>query len=337
MIEHRKGISIAVLLIMAPPLVTLIATAHQMIGTGGEGLIRPTAVTAAAPSATPAAAAPAAGTAAPSSGAAAPATAGKPASGSAPAAAPGGASSGASNSTPATPTATSPAGSPQAAAPLKPPTPVPGRSALDFSASRPDWEGFLRGADPEAGKLLAANGKPGAGVQACVACHGPAGITPTGGIFPNLAGLSSDYLAKQLADFRSGTRIQPLMNTIARGLTEQEIGQVAAYYGTLAGPPLHVGEFGGETARKLDQQGDGSRALPACANCHGLRGMGEGPLLPRLAGQSREYFTDQMNAFRNGSRQNDDVGVMRAFSQRLTPSEIDALAQYYAGPPPQPK
>ncbi|NMK45114.1 c-type cytochrome, partial [Achromobacter sp. Bel] len=215
--------------------------------------------------------------------------------------------------------------------------PVPGRSALDFSASRPDWEGFLRGADPQAGKQLAASGKPGAGVQACIACHGPAGITPTGGIFPNLAGLSQEYLAKQLADFRSGTRVQPLMNTIARALTEQEIGQVAAYYGTLAGPPLHVGEFGGEAARKLDLQGDGARALPACANCHGLRGMGEGPLLPRLAGQSKEYFTDQMIAFRNGSRQNDDVGVMRAFSQRLTDSEIEALALYYAGPPPKPK
>ncbi|MFF7400435.1 c-type cytochrome [Achromobacter sp. NPDC008082] len=312
MIEHRKGITIAVLLIMAPPAVTLIATAHQMIGTGGDGLIRAAAVTAAAPPAQ-APAAPAAG----SSPAAAPASASAPAPASAPA------------------SASASAQAPAAA--LKPPAPVPGRSALDFSASRPAWEGFLRGADPEAGKQLAANGKPGAGVQACIACHGSAGITPTGGIFPNLAGLSSEYLAKQLADFRSGTRVQPLMNTIARGLTEQEIGQVAAYYGTLAGPPMHVGEFGGEAARKLDVQGDGSRALPACANCHGLRGLGEGPLLPRLAGQSKEYFTDQMNAFRNGSRQNDDVGVMRAFSQRLTDSEIEALALYYAGPPPQPK
>jgi len=296
MIEHRKGISVAILLIMAPPLVTLIATAHQMIGTGGDGLIRASAVTASAPPAT---------------------------------------------ASPATPAAPGPAAPPQAAAPTpappKPATPVPGRSAQDFSASRPEWENFLRDADPQAGKQLAANGKPAAGVQACVACHGQAGITPTGGIFPNLAGLSSEYLAKQLADFRSGTRIQPLMNTVARALTEQEIGQLAAYYGTLAGPPMHVGEFGGEAARKLDVQGDGARALPACANCHGLRGMGEGPLLPRLAGQSREYFTDQMNAFRSGSRQNDDVGVMRAFAQRLTDSEIQALAAYYAGPAPKPQ
>lgn len=309
MIEHRKGISIALVLIAAPPLVTLIATAHQMIGTGGDGLIRASAVTASSPPAT----------AAPKAAAPAPATA--PAA--APATSPASPSSGASGSA-----------APAAAAA---PTPVPGRSAQDFTASRPAWEDYLRGADPAAGKLLAANGKPAAGVQACVACHGQAGVTPTGGIFPNLAGLSSEYLAKQLADFRSGTRIQPLMNTVARALTEQEIGQVAAYYGTLAGPPLHVGEFGGEAARKLDLQGDGARALPACANCHGLRGMGEGVLLPRLAGQSREYFTDQMNAFRSGARQNDDVGVMRAFSQRLTDSEIQALAAYYAGPAPQQK
>lgn len=317
MIEHRKGIIFTVGLMVAVPALTLVATVHQMMGAGGDEAIRASAV----PQPPPPAASPAPQTAAPAGQGAAPA-----ASGAAPAATGPAAGSGA-----AAPAATSGA---QASAPLKP---VPGRSATDFTASRPDWEKWLREADPEAGKQLAANGKPGAGVQACVACHGPAGITPTGGIFPNLAGLRSEYLAKQLADFRSGTRVQPLMNTIARALTEEEIGQVAAYYGTLAGPPLHVGEFGGEAARKLDVEGDGARALPACANCHGLRGMGEGPLLPRLAGQSREYFTDQMNAFRNGSRQNDDVGVMRAFSQRLTDAEIQALAQYYAGPAPAPR
>lgn len=297
MIEHRNGIFIAVALMLGVPAVTLVATLHQMFGTGGDGPIRASAVQAPPAPAQPAA--PAASGAPPAS--ATPATA-APASSAAPA-----------------PSAASPA------------APVPGRSALDFSASRPAWEGYLRGADPEQGKQLAAAGKPAAGVQACVACHGQAGITPTGGIFPNLAGLTPEYIAKQLADFRQGTRKQPLMNTIAQALSEQEIGQLAAYYGSLAGPPLHVGEAGGEAARKLDQAGDGSRALPACANCHGLRGIGEGPLLPRLAGQSKEYFADQINAFRNGSRQNDDVGVMRAFAQRLTDSEIEALGQYYAG------
>ncbi|PJM87298.1 c-type cytochrome [Achromobacter ruhlandii] len=302
MIEHRNGILIAVALMVGVPAITLLATLHQMFGTGGDGPIRASAVQAPpapAPAAKPAPQAPAAAS---------------PASPASPAA--------------AAPAAATPAG---AAAPAAA-APVPGRSAQDFSASRPAWEGYLQGANPALGKQLAASGKPAAGVQACVACHGQAGITPTGGIFPNLAGLTPEYIAKQLADFRQGTRKQALMNTVAQGLSEQEIGQLAAYYGSLAGPPENLGETGGEAARKLDQIGDGARALPACANCHGLRGLGEGPLLPRLAGQSKEYFADQINAFRNGSRQNDDVGVMRAFAQRLTDSEVEALGQYYAGP-----
>lgn len=297
MIEHRNGILIALALMVGVPAITLVATLHQMFGTGGEGPIRASAVQAPAP----------------------PAPAASPSPSSAPSTAPTQAPRAAAGATPPASAAATPA------------APVPGRSALDFSASRPAWEGYLRGADPQQGKQLAAAGKPAAGVQACVACHGQAGITPSGGIFPNLAGLTAEYIAKQLTDFRQGTRKQPLMNTIAQGLSEQEIGQLAAYYGSLAGPPLHVGEAGGEAARKLDQVGDGTRALPACANCHGLRGLGEGPLLPRLAGQSKEYFADQINAFRNGTRQNDDVGVMRAFAQSLTDSEVEALGQYYAG------
>lgn len=298
MIEHRNGILIALALMVGVPAITLVATLHQMFGTGGEGPIRASAVQAPAP----------------------PAPAASPSPSSAP-----------STATPTQAPRAAAGATPPASAAATPAAPVPGRSALDFSASRPAWEGYLRGADPQQGKQLAAAGKPAAGVQACVACHGQAGITPSGGIFPNLAGLTAEYIAKQLTDFRQGTRKQPLMNTIAQGLSEQEIGQLAAYYGSLAGPPLHVGEAGGEAARKLDQVGDGARALPACANCHGLRGLGEGPLLPRLAGQSKEYFADQINAFRNGTRQNDDVGVMRAFAQRLTDSEVEALGQYYAG------
>lgn len=298
MIEHRNGILIALALMVGVPAITLVATLHQMFGTGGEGPIRASAVQAPAP----------------------PAPAASPSPSSAP-----------STAAPTQAPRAAAGATPPASAAATPAAPVPGRSALDFSASRPAWEGYLRGADPQQGKQLAAAGKPAAGVQACVACHGQAGITPSGGIFPNLAGLTAEYIAKQLTDFRQGTRKQPLMNTIAQGLSEQEIGQLAAYYGSLAGPPLHVGEAGGEAARKLDQVGDGTRALPACANCHGLRGLGEGPLLPRLAGQSKEYFADQINAFRNGTRQNDDVGVMRAFAQSLTDSEVEALGQYYAG------
>jgi len=212
----------------------------------------------------------------------------------------------------------------------KPSTPVPGRSATDFGAYRPPWAAALEHADVDAGKQLAQAGKTG--VQACVACHGPAGITPLGGAFPNLAGLTPDYLAKQLWDFRDGSRQHPLMSGLAKALSDAEIAHLARYYGGLppgarAGAADNAAQH--EAALRLDTLGDGPRALPACANCHGLQGRGEGPLLPRLAGQPATYFVDQMNAFRSGLRQNDDVGAMRAFAQRLTPEEIAQLSRYY--------
>ncbi|WP_235939028.1 c-type cytochrome [Schauerella aestuarii] len=337
---NRMGMMVTVGLMIGLPVITLVATGYQMVGLGGEGLIRPTAVTPrAAPIAAPAAAtgaAPATGTApaSPAQGTA-PATSpntsptttsGAPAAGSAaPAAAAGGM---ATTAAPAAPAAASQGTAPTA---LPAPTPVPGRSALDFSPSRPSWEAPLQKADAKMGQQLASAGRPAGGVQACVACHGAQGVAAPGGIFPNLAGLSGEYMAKQLTDYRSGARNHPLMTAIAKGMTDDEIGQVSKYYASLPAQAVAPKLSGPESARKLDVLGENGRALPACANCHGVQGQGEGPLLPRLAGQPKGYFIDQMNAFRNGQRQNDDVGVMRAFAQRLTPEEIDALGTYYEG------
>ena len=293
MAAQRRSMGVVLGLVIGLPVLTLLATIYQMVGTGGDGLIRPTAVTA-----PPAAAPPAGGGQAP----AAKAPAGQ-----------------------AAPTASGAA----AVAPPKPSEPVPGRSAQDFSTPKLAWEASLRNADPERGRQLAGAGRPEAGVQACVACHGQQGVAAPGGNFPNLAGLRADYIAKQLSDYRTGSRNHPLMATIAKALTEEEIGQLARYYGSLPAPAVQLGS-GPEAARTLDVRGENARALPACANCHGLQGSGEGALLPRLAGQPKSYFIDQMNAFRSGQRHNDDVGVMRAFAQRLTPQEIEALAGYYA-------
>lgn len=105
-----------------------------------------------------------------------------------------------------------------------------------------------------------------AGAQQCVACHNPhspkigspatakAGAAPVGaqglsarcagchgadglgvGIFPALAGKDADYLAKQLQDYKSGARVNPMMNTIAKSLSEQDIADLAAHYASLKG------------------------------------------------------------------------------------------------------
>jgi len=306
---HRASTALVLGLVIGLPVVTLVATGYQMLGTGGDGPIRPTAVNAPPPAAA------AGGQAGQQAGPAGQAGQGQAAQGGQPG-----------------PPAGQPPGGQSAAAvaPPRPAEPVPGRSALDFSTPKLAWEASLRNADPNRGRELAAAGRPQAGVQACVGCHGQQGVAAPEGNFPNLAGLRADYIAKQLTDYRTGSRNHALMGMIAKALTDEEIGQLARYYGSLPAPAVQAAA-GPDAARTLDVHGENARALPACANCHGLQGSGEGPLLPRLAGQPKSYFIDQMNAFRSGQRHNDDVGVMRAFAQRLTPQDIEALAGYYAG------
>lgn len=305
--KTNSGIAVVLALVFGAPIVTLVATWHQMGNSGGDSLIRATAVRQPAPPAQAAAVPNAQG------------QPGVPASQASPPA-PVGASAPAASGSQSAPR-------PQAA------QPEPGRSAQDFTAFKPPWQDALEKADPKAGAQLASAGRPQAGVQACVACHGQQGISPAGSNFPNLAGLKAEYLAKQLTDYHDGKRNHPLMGMIAKGLTPEEIGHLARYYASLPAPAASAAA-GPESARTLDALGDNNRALPACANCHGLQGRGEGPLLPRLAGQPKGYFIDQMNAFRGGQRANDDVGVMRAFVQRLTVQEIEALGEYYAGAVP---
>jgi cytochrome c553 len=66
----------------------------------------------------------------------------------------------------------------------------------------------------------------------CIACHGPAGISMSP-IWPNLAGQKKDYLAKQIKAFRDGTRTDPSMSPMAKGLTDAEVEELAAYYSSL--------------------------------------------------------------------------------------------------------
>ena len=68
--------------------------------------------------------------------------------------------------------------------------------------------------------------------QACAACHGPDGNSPTGPDFPRLAGQHYDYLLKALRDYKSGARKNPIMAGFAQALTDKDIENVAAYFST---------------------------------------------------------------------------------------------------------
>jgi cytochrome c553 len=82
--------------------------------------------------------------------------------------------------------------------------------------------GALAG-DPVAGKAKS---------MTCAGCHGMNGIS-NNGMWPNLAGQKEPYLVSQLKQFRDGQRNNAMMTAMAKGLSDTDIANLAAYYASL--------------------------------------------------------------------------------------------------------
>lgn len=72
-------------------------------------------------------------------------------------------------------------------------------------------------------------------VAMCIGCHAIPGYKATfPEVFqvPMLGGQSAKYLENALKAYQKGERKHPTMRDIARGLSDQDIADVAAYYAT---------------------------------------------------------------------------------------------------------
>ncbi|MDH0303435.1 MULTISPECIES: c-type cytochrome [unclassified Pseudomonas] len=174
--------------------------------------------------------------------------------------------------------------------------------------------------------------------MACLGCHGPDGKGIAAAGFPRLAGLSAGYLAKQLHDFRAGSRKQAVMEPLAKALDDAEIEAVSAYLASLpadGAPDLRRQQIAGDPTTRLALYGDWSRQIPGCVQCHGPGGSGVGEHFPPLAGQPAGYLVAQLNAWRDGSRSNDPNQLMVNVAKAMTDAEVKAVADYFAHPASQ--
>ena len=73
-------------------------------------------------------------------------------------------------------------------------------------------------------------------VQMCEGCHGIAGYRtayPDVYSVPKLGGQQPTYLVRAMQAYKSGERTHPSMRGIAAGLSEQDMADIAAYYGAV--------------------------------------------------------------------------------------------------------
>ena len=71
-----------------------------------------------------------------------------------------------------------------------------------------------------------------------------------------------------------------------------------------------------------------AKAEMTCQTCHGLDGVATIPMAANLAGQQKLYIVAQLEAYRSGKRQHEQMSII---AQLLSDEDIENLAEWYAG------
>lgn len=168
---------------------------------------------------------------------------------------------------------------------------------------------------------------------ACASCHGMEGAGNSQGGYPALAQMPAAYTAKQIADFKSGTRTNPVMTPIAKALSPEDADAAAKFYANLPRPKSPAAPSDAAVVARgeaLAVNGAWDKGLPACFKCHAAGGAGVAPSFPPLAGQHVGYTVAQLQAWKNGSRTNDPLQLMKTVVEKLSEDDIRAVAAYLA-------
>jgi cytochrome c553 len=209
--------------------------------------------------------------------------------------------------------------------------------------------------DPVALLAEVAQAKPGdatagaAKAAACAACHGLDGNS-SDPQYPKIAGQHENYIARQLALFKSGARPNPVMLGFASILSVQDMRDIGAYFSTqkvAAGfadeSPItdefspYKGKRVVDVGRSIFHGGVKQNAVPACMACHGPSGVGNpGPSYPALGGQHAGYTTGVLNLFKatpagDPALKDASYAIMADIAKRLSAEEILAVSSYIEG------
>ena len=173
---------------------------------------------------------------------------------------------------------------------------------------------------------------------ACTGCHGAQGRAGPDGYYPRLAGKPAGYLYNQLRNFQAGRRHYALMVNLLDPLSERYLREIADHFSNLdlpyvAAPPSLAVPALLARGQALVEQGDRSRQLPACQQCHGAALMGVNPFIPSLLGLPRDYLNAQLGAWRTGERQANAPDCMADIAKRLAPDDIAAVVSWLASRP----
>lgn len=182
-------------------------------------------------------------------------------------------------------------------------------AALYFASQAPLTRGTHPKGDPKAGEPLSA---------VCGGCHGIQGVSGDSAT-PNLAGQDEQYLVQAIKAYRT-SRKRENMRLYVTGLSDQDIGNIAAFYSAQKSKAPEKGQ-------SLVQE-----YVDRCNRCHGASAESAPTPIPRIRGQDKDYLVMALRAYRDNRRES---STMHNMSFPYGDSIIESIAAYYAGQPPK--
>ena len=83
-----------------------------------------------------------------------------------------------------------------------------------------------------------------------------------------------------------------------------------------------------ERGLALVTQGDASREIPPCQQCHGKALTGATPHVPGLLGLPRDYLNAQLGGWRTGQRRAQSPDCMGHIASRLSSQDVTAVTHW---------
>jgi cytochrome c553 len=162
----------------------------------------------------------------------------------------------------------------------------------------------------------------------CVACHGADGHAHGNMAFPVIAGMPPVHIEEAMYAYKDGARqcrIVPLMCDTAKGLSDEEVVQVAEYYGTQERFSSSE-DYDEELSVKGEQIHE-----KLCSRCHVPPDDAEveDALGIPLHGQRSLYLRYAIESYLDGTREN-LLPAMAEKLETLEEEDIEALVNYYA-------
>lgn len=157
----------------------------------------------------------------------------------------------------------------------------------------------------------------------CLACHGEKGQSATPDT-PSLGGQPAPYLLIQIYLFREKQRVVPLMNEMAKGLSDDDLRALSDALSKL--PPPQPPSETPDPARM--ERGSALITRHRCNSCHNLNLSGR-ENIPRIASQREDYLVRTLREYKSNTRHGYD-GVMAEVLGPVTDADIVDLAYFAA-------